>query len=755
MPPTERSSPRPQPGPLSQLRLQAGLTQEELAERAGVSVRGLRKLERGLVERPHRRTLEALTIGLALSEEAGQQLVDFYRGGSRGPLAAAGRRARVVPRQLPAPPPHLVGRSAELDQLDQLTSSAGGSSAAVVVGTAGVGKTALAVWWAHRSADRFPDGQLYVNLRGFAPEAGPTAPIDVVRDFLSALDVRPDQVPDSLDAMVGLYRSILSGRRMLVVLDNARDVGQVRPLLPPAEGSLALVTSRNQLTGLIAEQGAHPVALDVLSPEAAVDLLSLRLANHRVADSPEILSGLSRHCARLPLALVIAAARAASAPSAELDGLLDGPERLDGLSTDDPLTTMRSVFSWSYDALPHQSQSMFRLLALHPGHEISTSAAGSLAGLTPVDAETALRDLSGANMLADHGKGRYSFHDLLRDYAADLVTLQVDGTEQQAAVRRLLDHYLYTAAAASQVLSPHRAPMRLPPLPQNVALAETESDSSAFEWFSAEQAALSSLQSLAVENRFDAHAWQLADLFGSHLDRQGYWHEWVSILRTAIDAALRLGDVRGQALTYRRLGTACVRLGRFEESLQHLRSAISLCETIGEPTEMAEVHGHISFVLESTNRYEEALSHTLQALELLRETDDKAAQSRALNTVGWHHALLGRHDEALDYCEKAMALAKELGHVRTQAAAWDSIGYASYHLGDFDRARDAYDRALAIWRETHARYDEAASLVRLGDLHRAAGDASAARDVWTEALSVFDDLGHADSGPVREKLAQL
>lgn len=720
-----------------------------------MSVRGLRKLERGMVERPHRRTLEALAVGLDLSDEAGKWLVDFYRGGSRGPLPVAGHRAHVVPRQLPAPPPHLVGRSGELDQLDQLAAATASGSTAVVVGTAGVGKTALAVWWAHRAADRFPDGQLFVNLRGFAPEAGPTAPIDVVRDFLSALDVRPEQVPDSLDAMVGLYRSIVSGRRMLVVLDNARDAGQVRPLLPPAEGCFALVTSRNQLTGLVAEQGAHPVTLDVLAPAAAVDLLSLRLANHRVAESPEFLSGLSRHCARLPLALVIAAARTASAPSAELEGLLEGDERLDGLSTDDPLTTMRSVFSWSYDVLPHQSRSMFRLLALHPGHEISTSAAGSLAGLTLDEAETALRGLSDANMLADHGNGRYSFHDLLRDYASDLVTLHVGRTEQQAAVRRLLDHYLYTAAAASQVLSPHRTPMRLPPLPQNVALAETHSDSSAFEWFSAEQAALSNLQSLAVEHQFDAHAWQLADLFGSHLDRQGYWHEWKSLLSTAIEAAVRIGDVRGQALTYRRLGTACVRLGRFEEGLQHLQSALSLCETIGEPTEMAEVHGHISFVLESTNRYEEALSHTLQALDLLRETDDQAAQSRALNTVGWHHALLGRHREALDYCERAMSLAKELGHLRTQAAAWDSIGYASYHLGDFDRGRDAYRQALTIWRETHARYDEGATLDHLGDLHRTAGDQGAARDAWTDALAIFEDLGHANSADVREKLARL
>lgn len=730
------------------------MTQEELAERSGLSVRGLRKLERGLVTRPHRHSLETIAAGLGLADEDRQRFIDSYRGVATAPSALESAGLHPVPRQLPPRPPHLVGRSAEVSRLDRLSTATQGPATAVIVGTAGVGKTALAAWWAHKTADLFPDGQLFVNLRGFAPAARPTSPVDVVRDFLSALDVRPDQIPDSLDAMVGLYRSIVAGRRILVVLDNARDVEQVRPLLPPAEGGFALVTSRNQLTGLVAEHGAHPIALDVLTEDAAVELLALRLGAQRAADNPDALSALSRQCARLPLALVIAAARTAVEPSAALKELGATRARLDDLSTDDPLTTMRSVFSWSHDALQHQSQRMFRDLSLHPGTEISVSAAASLTGLALSEAEDALQELSSANMVSSQGRNRYAFHDLLRDYASELVELRTSTSDRNAAVHRLLDHYVFTAAGASSVLSPHRRPVDLPPRPSDVVLGDVHDDQGAAEWLAEEHAALTPLVELAAAAHLGAHVWQLAEVFSAHLDRGGYWQEWRSILETALEATLRLGDSRAQALTYRRLGTACVRMGRFEEALRHLENAIRLCEGLGDPAETAEVHGHISYVLESTHRYAEALAHTSKALDLLRETGDRAAQSRALNSVGWHHALLGRYREALDYCEKALALATELGHVRTQAAAWDSIGYASYHLGDFDRGRDAYDGALLIWRETHARYDEGATLVCLGDLHQAAGDVHRARQTWTAALGILDDLGHADADEVRQKLAQ-
>jgi hypothetical protein len=365
---------------------------------------------------------------------------------------------------------------------------------AAIAGTAGIGKTALAVHWAHRVADRFPDGQLYVNLRGFDPSGSPMAPAEAVRGFLDGLQVPPQGIPASLEAQAGLYRSLLAGRRMLVLLDNARDAGQVAPLLPGAPGCLVLVTSRNQLPGLVAAAGAHPVALDLLSRDEAVQLLARRLGDDRLTAEPDATDELVTWCAGLPLALAIVAARVATHPAFPLavlaDQLREARDGLDGFDAGDTTTDARAVFSWSYRALSAPAARLFRLLGLHPGADVTTGAAASLAGLPPAHVRPMLAELASAHLVTEHTPGRYAFHDLLRAYAGELAHTMDTGTDRWAATRRLLDHYLHIAHAADLLLYRHGETITLPPPEPAVAAAHLGDYDQAMAWFTAEHRVL-------------------------------------------------------------------------------------------------------------------------------------------------------------------------------------------------------------------------------------------------------------------------
>ncbi|OLB78390.1 MAG: hypothetical protein AUI14_13285 [Actinobacteria bacterium 13_2_20CM_2_71_6] len=363
------------------------------------------------------------------------------RSAERGDGSATGARvAGVIPRQLPAAVRHFAGRSAELDALTR-----GLDQQAVVVatidGTAGIGKTALAVYWARQVADRFPDGQLYANMRGFDATGSPLTPSEAVRGFLDALDVAPGRIPDSIDAQVGMYRSLLAGLRMLLVFDNARDAEQVRPLLPGSPGCLVVVTSRTRLTSLVTAAGAQPLTLDLLSTADARELLVRRLGPARVAAEPHAVTEIITWCARLPLALSVVASRAATHPGFPLAALafeLRNPRGgLDALAGGDPATDVRAAFSWSYRQLPADAARLFRLLGLHPGPDIGTAAAASLAGIPASQVRELLTELARAHLVTEHAPGRFSFHALLRAYATELVYGADSADERRSAVRRL------------------------------------------------------------------------------------------------------------------------------------------------------------------------------------------------------------------------------------------------------------------------------------------------------------------------------
>jgi DNA-binding SARP family transcriptional activator len=365
-----------------------------------------------------------------------------------GPLPAP-RVQRVVPRQLPTAPPHFAGRAAALQTLTKLVNGAGDADGTVMIsaitGTAGVGKTTLAVYWGHQVAGEFPDGQLYVNLRGYGPTGPPVTSAEAIKGFLAAYQVPSTAVPASLDTVAGLYRSLLAGTRTLVVLDNARDVDQVRPLLPASPGCLVLVTSRNQLAGLVANEGARPVRLDVLPEAEAHELLVSRLGSSRVRTEHDAVAELARLCSGLPLALGIAATRAAARPDFALTALAaelrDGRGRLDSLDTGDAAGSLREVFSWSHQQLSHSAGRLFRLMSVHPGPDMSVQAAASIAGIAVPDAQRALSELTGASLVAERSPGRYGCHDLLRTYAAEQATDCDGDVEVRAAMHRMLDHY--------------------------------------------------------------------------------------------------------------------------------------------------------------------------------------------------------------------------------------------------------------------------------------------------------------------------
>jgi tetratricopeptide (TPR) repeat protein len=721
---------------------------------------GLADADRTAVARFRQRLREAGLVVRSFTTGDGLELEVFHA------LTSTVRRGGqvAVPRQLPAAVPHFAGRSADLAVLAALARRCARSGSAAVIaaisGTAGVGKTALAVSWADRAAGRFPDGQLYVNLRGFDPAGPPMDPAEAVRGFLDALGVPAQQIPAGLDAQAGLYRSLLAGRRMLVVLDNARDSGQVRPLLPGAPGCLVLVTSRSQLTSLVAADGAQPVPLDLLTPAEARDLLARRLGRRRVAAEPQAVQEIITRCARLPLALAITAARAAAHPAFPLhtlaEELRDSQDRLDELtSACDPAADLHAVFSCSYRILTPAAAQLFRLLGLHPGPDVSAPAAASLAGLSPSRVRPLLAELASASLISEHLPGRYALHDLLCAYAAGQARLIDADGERGEALGRVLDHYLQTAYAADRLLDPTRDPITLAPPRPGVTPERLAGHGQALAWFTAEHPVLMAAVDTAASSGLDTCIVQLAWALWTFLDWQGHWHDQAAVQQAAVAAARRLADPRAEAGARFSLGRACIQPGRLDEARAHLRDALRLYGQTGDRAGQARIHISLAYACEREGRVAEALDHARQALDLYQADGNRRGEAVALNDVGWCHGLLGDHEQALTACERALRLFQELGNRAAEANAWDSLGYAHQHLGHSAQAIACYQHALDLVRERGDRYDQADFLTHLGDTHHAIGAQAAARDAWQQALAILDDLYHPDAAQVRAKLTVL
>ncbi|MFI6339411.1 BTAD domain-containing putative transcriptional regulator [Streptomyces sp. NPDC050535] len=670
--------------------------------------------------------------------------------------------AGAVPAQLPMAVAGFAGRAGELARLDGLVDARAARPAAVVIsvvsGTAGVGKTALALHWAHRVAGRFPDGQLYVNLRGFDPGGSVVDPADAVREFLDVLGVPVQRIPAGAEARVSLYRSLLAGKRVLVLLDNARDAEQVRPLLPGTPGCLVVVTSRNQLTPLVVAEGAQPLTLDVLTVAEARELLTARLGTERVTAETIATSEIIGRCARLPLALAIASARASTRPRSPLSGLADelrdgADAALDAFRGGDPASDVRAVFSWSYQALNPDAARLFRLLGLHPGPDIAPHAAASLAGLPLRQTSVLLTELAHAHLLTEQAAGRYSFHDLLRTYAAELVTLYDSEAARHTAVNRMLDHYLHTARTGAVLLDePYFTPVTAIPALPGVTRGEPVTAEGAQLWFAAEHAALLAAVHLAAEAGLDTHTWQLASALTVYFVRCGHWHDQTSAQSAALDAARRIEDPVAEAHALHDLAYGYARSGRCHDARPHLRHALRLFEEAGEQTSQARTHLSLSWLSDREDRPAEALVHALRALDLFRATGNPTGQTRVLNEIGWCHARLGHHQRALVYCEQALAAYQEAGERVGESATWDSLGFIHSRLGNHEQAVISYQRSLDLCREFGDRYDEANTLADLGDTHQGSGDSAAARRAWLQAVDILDQLDHPYADLLRARL---
>ncbi|MGH8791665.1 MAG: ATP-binding protein, partial [Stackebrandtia sp.] len=686
----------------------------------------------------------------------------------RTPPSSAGAVRGTKPAQLPADLPGFTGRKPQLSQLDAILDKGVEDSTpppvAVLSGPAGAGKTTLALHWSHRVAAQFPDGQLYVNLRGFDPAGTAVDPSHALRESLHALGVPAQRVPAELEARQGMYRSLLSGKRVLIVLDNARDSAQVRPLLPGSSRCMAVVTSRDVLSGLVAAEAAIPIRLDVMSLAESKDLLAARLGHTRVDSSEPTLLTVVESCARLPLALAITAARLATQPDLSMDDLaaelVSAGADLDSFDSGDSELSLRSAFTCSYGALRPEAARMFRLLGLHPGVDISVPAAASLAAVSRPRARALLAELTRTSLQSERRSGRYGCHDLLRAYAGELAHRDDSADELRAASHRSLDYYLRTAHAAALAVDPNRRPIELPEPLDDPAPDELSCAQEAMEWFAAEHSTLVDMAVHALAEGFYAHAWQLIWSMETYFSRSGYWDEWVGAQRVALDAAQRLGDRLRAAHLRRNLGRAYTQLGDADAALESFQQALQEFADIRDSEGRADAHRGIAWLFTRQNRLPEALTHSRRALSLYREAGNRRREALALNAVGWRLTLLDEHREAISYCRQALTLFHEFADAGGpsgfgEAETWDSLGHAHHKLGEIDEAVACFRRSLDILAPTGDRQFSAEVFDRLGQAHESAGDKTAAVAAWRRALKLLDELEHPDAESVRARIDQF
>jgi tetratricopeptide (TPR) repeat protein len=450
-----------------------------------------------------------------------------------------------------------------------------------------------------------------------------------------------------------------------------------------------------------------------------VQLLTARVGHARAAAEPDAVDRIADLCACLPLALAVAAARAAARPRFALgalaDELADSAGRLHALDAGDPGSTVRTVLSWSYQQLDVESARMFRLLGIHPGPDITAMAAASLAAIPMADARGLLRALGRAHLIAEHLPGRYAFHDMLRAHTAEQAHDTDSDTDRREATGRLLDYYLHTAAHAHLLLNPAKEAVVLAPPRPGAAAGQPADHRRALAWFEAEHQVLLATVTLAAGSGSDTHAWQLPWAMESFLQARGHWQEWAATQRTALAAASRLGDTAAQALSGRLLANACIYLGDLDQARGHYADSLTLYQRLGNRLGQAKVEQSLGMLAERQGRYADALGHDEQALRLYQGIGDKANEAEALNAVGWDHGLLGDYQQARAFYRQAVTLCAETGHRRLEGDAWDSVGYAEHHLGNLAEAAACYERALSLHREDGHRVSEAEALTYLGD----------------------------------------
>ncbi|MFK0249129.1 tetratricopeptide repeat protein [Amycolatopsis azurea] len=603
----------------------------------------------------------------------------------------------VVPRQLPFPPPWLVGREKETAVLtDTLNLRADPASVVVVEGPGGVGKTTLALHWAHQHLDRFPDGQLYTDLGGFDRPSDSPSTVSVLHSFLGAFGVAPAALPSDERSAAALYRSVLAGKRALIVLDNAADLTQVAPLLPGSHSCALLVTSRTNMAGLRL-RGATSLRLDALSKREARDLLAHQVGKGRVLEEPEAADVLLAYSAGLPLAVSLLAARSASRPGLPLsvtaDELRGSGGHLDTFDAGDGSADLRTVLSWSYRGLGIDEAGGFRLLGLLPLPEFDEAAVASLLALGASRTTALLRSLDLKSLLRQHSPKRYRMHDLVHRYAGELAERLDPTAELVSARRRMVDFYLHTALNADRSLYPHRSRPD-PPVPGiGVKALEFAGETAALGWFAAEHRTLLAMQRLAAAEDLPTRVWWFARVLDTYQHRQGLIHDNVETSRLGVDAARHLGSPVMSVLAQRQLGRACTRAGELDEALKWLTRALA---TASGDEEQAHTHHDLARVHARRVDRENSLRHAEQALELYRRAGNQVGEAHALNAVARHYADLGDHDRAHRYATIALTLHERHDNGSGMAVTLDNLGSIARDAGHPQEAERSYLQALEL-----------------------------------------------------------
>lgn len=685
-----------------------------------------------------------------LGVDPGPDLQALHQSILRGEMVAP---AVVVAAQIPSGVSGFVGRLAQLARLEEP------GEIVILHGMAGAGKTTLAVRWASAAAGRFPDGQLYVDLHGFSASGAVTEPAGALQGFLEALGVPPQRIPLDLRDRAALYRSLLAGRRVLVVLDNARDADQVRPLLPGTPTARTLVTSRNSLAGLIVAHGVRPVILDLLDGAEAVKLVADRIGAGRAAREPDALREMTERCAGLPLALAVLASNIATRPDVPL-AILAGELReagttLDALASDDPAIDARTVFSWSLRGLSPAGARLFRLLGVQFGNDLSVPAAASLAALPVRQTRRLIQELLGAQLLAEQRPGRYSMHDLLREFAEELAEQHETPADLRAAQVRLLDHYLHVSHEARARMSSLYDPLTLNEPAAGVQLLEIDGYNTARSWFAAEYPILPAAVRRAKALGLPAYAWQLTWVFGKFRQQRGYWRDQLTAGRLALEATVLLGDRVGEARMRHILAITYSRVGRTDLARSLLEEACRIHEELGDLRGQAVIWDALAVLVHGAGENDLAVEYFERAAALSRAVGNRLYESRVLNGIAWVACTTGDYHKAVDYGHQALKAIQSFDNPVGYAATWDTLGYAYHYLGRLDDALDCYDRALDYHGHVGDPYYEALVHLHIGDVQRDKGNAEAARLAWREAERLLAELTHADVADARRRLLEL
>ncbi|MFH8470879.1 AfsR/SARP family transcriptional regulator [Streptomyces sp. NPDC017991] len=678
------------------------------------------------------------------------------------PPAAVHHLAR--PAQLPADSAAFVGCTAELNQMRAVLRAQSEQSGTPMIyamaGMAGVGKSTLAVHWAHEIAHRFPDGQLYLNLRGFDP-TGPIMPSEeAVRTFLDALGVPAQRTPVGHDAQVGMYRSLLASKKILIVLDNAHDSAQVRPLLPVTFGCAAIVTSRKRLPGLVVNEGAHALSLSPLEKTEAHDFLVRRLGETRIsAAEPEATNELVERCAGLPLALAIVAARAAAHPHFSLSSIAEDlkvrHDSLDPFACDDLSIDVRTIFSWSYDSLTEPASRLFRLLGLASGPDISVPAAAALTGLPVRETLGLLAELTNTHLLVEYVPGRYKLHDLLRIFATEGEGRNENEEERERAITRLLSWYVHTADAAYPLLMPIRRRVPLQPLPAACQPLEFASYDDAMKWCDAERPNLVAATHQAAASGLHGLAWRLPATLWGFFYLRSHTRDWLDTARAGLEAARASQDVQGQAWALGDVAASLAMVHRYDEAIDCRMQSMVLFRKLGDGIGRAHALGNLGHLYLETNHLSKAIEYTRRGLALDRCLGSLWAEGISLLNLAEAYQRLERFEEAIKHLEEAMTVLRKTGNRWVEGITLDTLGTVHQRLSHHDDSITYYYQAIEAHREVSNRSGEGATLSRLGDAYQTVGESEAALSSWRQALAIYEDLAHPDAVTIMDRLRRL